>query len=164
MYVSAIKTHKITTQDTNILVLLDKYISQLPEKSIVVIASKIVAITQGRVQNPTPKQKEELIKKEADLFLPKEYNKHGLYITIKNDYLTYSSSINESNVENGIVLCPTDVQKVANDVREHLQKKFGIRQVGVIITDMLAIPLKWGVIGGALAYSGFNPIKDLRET
>lgn len=161
MNVTSVRTHKISQKD-ELLKVIDKYIPKLSERSIVVIASKIVAITQGRVLKLTPEEKEKLIKKEANLYLPKNLHKHGLYITIKDNYLTYSSGIDESNVvEEMSVLWPENPQEVANKVREYLCQKFGIKNVGVIITDMLAIPLKWGVIGGAIAYSGFSPLNDL---
>ncbi len=164
MKITSVKTHKINTKDSDLLKLLDRYIKNLSEGSIVVIASKIIAITQGRVKRLSEEEKEELIKKEADYFLPKSYNKHGLFITIKDNYLTYSSGIDESNVGGGYVLWPQNPAAIANNLRKHIQKKFCIKKTGVIITDMLAIPLKWGVIGGAIAYSGFNPINDLTGT
>ena len=49
MVVTGIKTHKITQKDKDIYKVLAMYISKLSEKSIVAVASKIVAITEGRV-------------------------------------------------------------------------------------------------------------------
>lgn len=161
MNVLSIYTHKISPKD-KLLGILDKYLPEVRERSIVVIVSKIVAITQGRVALLSDGEKEELIKKEADLYLSKSYNKYGLYITIKNNYLTYSSGIDDSNVGGGMsVLWPENPQQVANSVRVHLRKKHQVKNIGVIITDMLALPLKWGVIGGAISYSGFAPLNDL---
>lgn len=162
MNVTSVRTHKITARDKSLNHILDQCIKKLDERSIVVIVSKIVAITDGRVLNPENVNKDELIKKEADWYLPKELHKHGFYITIKNNYLTYSSGIDESNTNGKIALWPKNAQITANMVRAHLQKKFKIKQIGVIITDMAAIPLKWGLIAGALSYSGFEPLKDLR--
>ena len=48
MVVAGIKTHKITTKDNDIFKILERYISKVSEKSIVAVASKIVAISQGR--------------------------------------------------------------------------------------------------------------------
>jgi len=52
MITTAVKTHKITTTDKDILRILDRYMPRLAEGSIVAIASKIVAITEGRFQKP----------------------------------------------------------------------------------------------------------------
>lgn len=163
MNTAAVKTHKISPQD-KLFDIVGKYIPALQEGSMVVVASKIVAITQGRVRQLTQEEKEEVIKKEADSYLPKSYNKHGLYITIKDNYLTYSAGIDESNAGGMCVLWPENPQEVADSLRSYLQEEYNVREVGVIITDMLAIPLKWGIIGGAIAHSGFAAIKDLTGT
>ena len=44
MKVTPIKTHKITHKDTDIDVVLDKYITSLSEKSVVVVTSKVVVV------------------------------------------------------------------------------------------------------------------------
>jgi dihydrofolate synthase / folylpolyglutamate synthase len=159
MKVASIKTHKITSKD-NLFAILDRYVTQFSQGSILVIASKIVAISERRIKKLTDKEKDELVKKEADLYLPKEENAYGLYITIKNNYLTYSSGIDESNADGYAVLWPQNPAETANKIREYLVKKFGIKYAGVIITDMSALPLSRGIIAGAIAYSGFRPIKD----
>lgn len=161
MKVTAIKTHKITIKDKDLLKILDQYVKKLTDGSVVVIVSKIAAITQGRVVKLSEKDKETLIKKEAQYFIPKEEHKFGLYVTINNNRLTYSSGIDESNGNGYHILWPKNPQKTANKVREYLKKKFNIKNVGVIITDMTALPLRWGIIAGEIAYSGFNPLKIL---
>ena len=162
MVIKTIKTHKITIKDNNLFKILDKYVKKLNEGSILVIASKIVAITQGRVVNPAEVDVDMLIKKEADLFIPKELHKNKLFITIKNNILTFSAGIDESNGNGYLVLWPDNPQKVANDIRKYLSKKLKVKKMGIIITDMTALPLRWGVIGGAIAYSGFKSLHDLR--
>lgn len=164
MKITALKTHKITVQDTDITKILDQYLTNLQENSIIVVASKIIAITEGRVFQTSPEQLEVIIKKEADQYLPKEVNKYNLYITIKNNYLTFSSGIDESNVENGYVLWPKNPQDSANLIRKYLAERYRLKNIGVIITDMAALPLQRGVIGGAIAFSGFRPLNDLTGT
>lgn len=161
MIVKSVKTHKITSEDSDLLKILDRYIKTLKDGSIVVIASKIVAITQGRIVNMTPEETDKEIIHEAQKYIPKEEHKYKLFVTINQNHLTYSSGIDESNGNGFQVLWPLDPQKVVNAVRVHLQKKHKINKVGVIMTDMTAIPLRWGVIAGEIAYSGFNPLKDL---
>jgi dihydrofolate synthase / folylpolyglutamate synthase len=164
MNIIAIKTHKITTKDTAMLPLLDTYVTSFFEKSILIIASKIIAITQGRVVTVTDEEKTALIKKECDYYLSPEENAYHLFITTKNNHLTYSAGMDESNADGKVVLFPKDAQKQANSIREYLCKRFGIVYAGVIITDMAAIPLQRGVIAGPIAYSGFAPLRDLTNT
>lgn len=164
MIIKSIKTHKITTSDKDVLVILDKYIKKLKDGSVVIIASKIISITEGRVVKLSEKDLENLIKKEADEYISKEFHKYNLYITIKNNHLTYSSGIDESNGNGYQILWPKNAQKSANKIRAFLRKKFKIKNLGIIITDMTALPLRWGIIAGEIAYSGFNPLRDLTGT
>ena len=48
MNIQAIKTHKIQPKE-NLFAILDKYLPQLQEKSVITLASKIVGICEGRV-------------------------------------------------------------------------------------------------------------------
>jgi F420-0:gamma-glutamyl ligase len=68
--IEAIKTHKITITDQNVLAILDAYLPGLNDGSVMAITSKIVAICQGRVVPVGPVDKHALIAQEADYFLP----------------------------------------------------------------------------------------------
>ena len=73
MKVTAYKTKKVVVGD-KLFAVLDQYLPKLHEKDIVVISSKIVSLTQGRViKNDGKISKEELVKKEADLIMPEKY-------------------------------------------------------------------------------------------
>ena len=82
MKVTAIKTHKITQKDKDILNILDTYLTKIEENSVIAVTSKIVAICEGRML-PSSTSKDELVKKEADYFLPKESNQYNVYLTNK---------------------------------------------------------------------------------
>ncbi len=166
MQVASIKTHKITTSDRDILKIIDQYVINLQEKSVVVVTSKIVSITEGRVveilkqvQNDN-EQKDKLIEQESQYFLPRNENPYNVSLTITNNTLVASAGIDESNGNGYYVLWPKDPQISANKIREHLAKKFNLKKIGVIITDSKTTPMRWGVTAIAIAYSGFNPLKD----
>lgn len=160
MHITAIKTHKITAKDTDIFSVLDRYIAHLPENSVVSITSKIVAICEGRIISLQDGDKDTLVKQEADFYLPKEDNKYGFFLTIKNDIMIASAGIDESNGNGYFVLWPQDPQKSANAIRHYLMKKFGCKNLGVIITDSKVTPLKRGVTGVAIAHSGFSALNN----
>jgi len=61
-------------------------------------------------------------------------------------------------------LWPEDAQKTANQIREHLVKKFKVKKVGVVITDSTSTPLRLGTTGIALGFSGFEPLNDYNGT
>ena len=164
MKVTPIKTHKITASDTSLTAILDKYIPTLKEKSILAITSKIVSITEGRIVKMGSIDKDTLVKQEAQYYLPKEENKYGFFLTIKNGIMIASAGIDESNGNGYYILWPKNPQQTANQVREYLGKKFGVRDIGVIITDSKVTPLRRGVTGITLAYSGFVALKNYIDT
>lgn len=160
MNIRAVKTHKITTYDHNLIKILDKYLPRLTEKSILAITSKIVSITEGRLVKMEDIDKDELIKQESQLYLPRNQNPYNVSFTITRNMLAATAGIDESNGNGYYILWPKDPQKTVNAVREYLKKRFNLKNVGVIITDSKTSPLRWGVTSVALAYSGFKPLKD----
>jgi len=160
MKVTPIKTHKITVDDSDLIKILNKYLTIFPEKSILAITSKIVSITEGRFVKIGGVDKDELIKRESQFYLPREQNPYNVSITITRNMLAATAGIDESNANGYYILWPKDPQKTVNEVRAYLKNRFHLKDVGSIITDSKTSPLRWGVTSIALAYSGFNPLKD----
>ena len=155
-----IKTHRITVDDNDLIKILDKYLIIFPEKSILAITSKIVSITEGRSVKIGGVDKDELIRRESQFYLPREQNPYNVSITIARNMLAATAGIDESNANGYYILWPKDPQKTVDEVRAYLKNRFHLKDVGVIITDSKTSPLRWGVTSIALAYSGFNPLKD----
>lgn len=162
MKVTTIKTCKITSKNKSIYKILDKYIPALKERSVFVITSKIAAICEGRLLKIGKIEKDTLIEKEADYFLPSKENLYHLALTIKNNILAASAGIDESNGNGYYILWPKNPQKTANDVRRYLKKRFSLKRVGIIVTDSKTTPQRWGVTGIAIAHSGFTALNDYR--
>lgn len=161
MIVSAYKTHKITEEDTDILVVLDRYLpKKIEENSVVAITSKIIAITEGKTLPIEKTDKDELVKQEADLYIPREDNQYNVYLTIKDNILGVTAGIDESNANNHYILWPSDPQKTSNIIRKYLAKKYHLKNLGVIITDSKSTVLRWGVTGITLAHSGFTALNN----
>ena len=165
MKITPIRTHKIEAQDTDLLTILDQYLPVvIPENSIVAITSKIVSICEGRLLPINSVDKNELIKQEADFYLPRSMSKYNFLLTIKYGLLIPSAGIDESNSNGFYVLWPSNPQKSANLIREHLGKTRNLKNLGIVITDSRSMPLRWGVTGAGLSYSGFSALNDLRGT
>lgn len=161
MKITALKTHKITVDDRDLIKILDKYLpKKIEDKSILAITSKIVSICEGRLVKMEYVDKDELIEQEAQFFLPRPKNPYNVSFTITRGILAASAGIDESNANGYYILWPRNPQKTANAVREYLKKRFKIKRVGVIITDSKTTPMRWGVTAIALAYSGFKSLKD----
>jgi len=161
MQVTPLKTHKITTQDTDILKILDRYITELQEKSVVAVTSKIVSICEGRVVPIESTDRNSLVEQESELYLPPDENQYGFSIAVRHSSFIASGGVDESNGNGQYILWPEDPQKSANLIRAHLRNKFNLKNLGVIITDSKTTPLRWGVTGFAITHSGFNPLNNL---
>ncbi|MGH7157077.1 MAG: coenzyme F420-0:L-glutamate ligase [Candidatus Saccharimonadales bacterium] len=160
MIVRTVKTDKVLAGQKTILEILDEFLPELSERSVVVITSKIVALCENRVVPIGAKDKEELVKEESDYFLPATLSKYGHHFTIANNTLAAVAGIDESNGDGNYVLWPKDSQNSADQIREYLKKKFNLRELGVIISDSTCVPMRWGTIGQPLAYSGFEATKN----
>ena len=161
MIVKAYKTKKVVAGD-NLYKILDGYLpKKINDKSVIAVSSKIVAICEGRVAKmESEEQRDTLAKKEAEVYLPREYNQYGFMITINNGIIVASSGIDASNGNGYYVLWPENPQKSANEIRKYLVKKYRLKNIGVIITDSKLTPLRWGVTGVAIVHSGFKALKN----
>lgn len=160
MIITPLKTHKILPFKESLPEILDRYVTTLPEKSVLVITSKIVAICEGRVIKIGEAEKYDLVKKEAELYLPPETNRYHMNLTIKKNVLAVNAGIDESNGNGYYILWPDDPQKAANEIRTYLAKRLGHQNCGVIMTDSKTTPLRWGVTGIAIAHSGFQALNN----
>lgn len=158
MLIKPIKT-RIFKENENLLEFLDKYISKPSEGSIVVVTSKIVALSEGRTHvKQGQKTKEKLIRQESQYAMRTRYT----WLTIKDNMLIKSAGIDESNADGKYILLPANSFKSANQIRKYFVKKYSLKKFGVLITDSLMYPLRNGAVGIALGYSGFSGIIDYR--
>src|SRR5688572_7487453 len=110
MKITSIKTDKVTPGSFSLLDLLDRHLNIFNERAILVIASKIVSIYEGRVVKAQSVDKQKLIEKEADQYLDPALNKYGMSLTITNDILIPNAGIDESNGAGYLILWPKDAQ------------------------------------------------------
>lgn len=165
MIVKAIKTRKFIPPKDNLWELLSTSIKDLKENSVVAVSSKIVSIGEGRCIPFGSSTKDELAINEADKYIPREDSPGGWILhTIKNNMLIASSGVDESNGGNFYILWPKAPKASAKRIWQFLKKKFKIKNLGVIITDSRLVPLRRGVVGVAISYFGFKPLKDYRKT
>jgi coenzyme F420-0:L-glutamate ligase len=132
----------------------------LPKEFILVISSKIVSLSENNLINPSTISKDQLIKKEADLYLGK--TTHNVHLTIKHGLLIPSAGIDLSNSEKSqYILLPKNPFKSAQEIWKSLKKEFPKNKIGVIISDSRSQPLRRGVTGVSLAHFGFKATKKL---
>lgn len=157
MKVTAIKTDRIRPKTLSILEVLDKFLPEVTDRSIIAITSKVVSICENRLVPFKDTSLSELIKRESDYYLPFETAAHKL--TITRNILIPKAGIDKSDFSQSYILWPKDPQKTANEIREFIRKKSGHKNIGVILTDSTTAPLMRGVRGISIAHSGFLATK-----
>ncbi len=158
MIVTPIKTEKVLPRSTALFAFLDRHIKKIAEGSVLVITSKVVALCEGRVL-PLKKISEATLKEEADYYLTKKASRYGVPITIKDNAFIARAGMDASNTSGYYSLLPKDSYQTAKRVRIHLTKRFGAKNIGVIIVDSHSSPLRRGVTGVAIGWSGFKGLK-----
>ncbi len=158
MQVTAIKTEKVLPKSTTLTAFLDRSIKKFPGNSILVITSKVLALCENRVL-PLKKIDEEILRKEADYYLPGKASRYGVPITIKDNAFIARAGIDASNTSGYYSLLPRDGYQTARKIRMYLAKRFSVKEAGVIIVDSHSSPLRRGVTGVAIGWSGFIGLK-----
>lgn len=152
---------------------------KLGDGDIIIISSKVVALSQGRVIKlsevvPSAKAKKmklsrygtgkedprmvELVLRESQKVIP-----GNMLLSLKDGILIPAAGIDLSNMPGDMVaLWPEDVWNEARRIQHAVKKEFGLKKFGVAIIDSHCQPLRWGTTGVALAWAGFEGIEDER--
>lgn len=159
MKLTSIKTEVFSLEDS-LEEFLQKHIVQLQDRSIICITTKIVSIAEGRVVPQEGIDKSELVKQEADHYLGEI--SYDCSLTIKNNIMLPAAGIDLSNSETGgYILYPKDPFASARRIRKFIENHFSCDHLGVVLVDSHTSPLRVGVIGVAVAFDGFLPVKSL---
>lgn len=156
MKITPIKT-RIFKENEDLFFFVLSNIKKIPENSVLVVTSKIVALSEGRVvkyKNKTEKAK--LIKSESDFALKTK----DVWLTIKDGMVLANAGIDESNANGKIILLPKNSWKSAEILRKKIIQKFKLKNLGILITDSRLMPLRAGAVGIALGYAGFKGVKN----
>jgi coenzyme F420-0:L-glutamate ligase len=176
MELRVIRTPLVAPGDDLVEVLASSLAESLHEQDVLCVVSKVVAVAQGRLVDlstvePSPQalalSKEfpqhaaftELVLREADAVL----GSMGapFFLTEKGGLLTPNAGVDRSNVPAGYaVLWPHQPWAWVRQFWQDLRARFGLRDLGVIITDSHLTPMRRGVTGIALAWAGFEGIES----
>lgn len=162
MKVTAYKTRLVSPGD-DLFEVIGETIERVPERSVLVVASKIVSFCEGRLvakRTGTRQEKHELVREEAEYYLDSQSSKYDIMLTKKRNWIFANAGIDESNAQHQYVLWPKDPQRWADRIWRFLRKNYRIKKVGVTISDSRSSPLNWGVIGHAIANSGFKALRS----
>lgn len=158
MQIRAIRT-EVFKEHEALIPFIIRAIPRLKENSILVVTSKIVALAEGRVREiEDEKTRERIIKSESQWAMRTKY----AWLTIRDNTVLASAGVDESNADGKIILLPEDSFRSATQIRKALRKEYKIKHLGVIVSDSRLLPLRAGVVGVALGYSGFKGVRDYR--
>ncbi|NIM44801.1 MAG: coenzyme F420-0:L-glutamate ligase [Nitrososphaeria archaeon] len=174
-----IETPIIRADDDIVEVFLDSIRrcgEKLVDGDILVVADKVVAVSEGRtvyLEEVEPSSEAiKLSKKHAlnpqyvELILREADEVYGgvekAILTLKKGVLIANAGIDHTNVPIGHVsLWSQDPNKKAVDIRNEVQRRTGVN-VGVLLVDSRVHPLRMGTTAFALGVAGLEPIQDLR--
>ncbi len=133
----------------------------LEEHDVIAISSKVVSIWKGRTVPAVGVEKDDLIRQEADLYLERD-EVPGKYVmhTITNGIVMPSAGIDP--FAEHFVLWPEDPAAVADELLAWFKETYQKEHLYLVITDSRSVFLRRGVVGIALAWSGFHPLYDTR--
>lgn len=148
----------------------------LRDGDVIVISSKFVAMSEGRVAKLSSVHAGamarklskryhmdprlcELVLRESDEIIG---GIPSFLLASKDGLLTPNAGIDKSNVKHGnVVLYPRRPDESARRIREALKFSRGV-SVAVVICDSRLSPMRRGTIGVAVASSGFEAVLDMR--
>ena len=156
--------------------ILEKNKFSIKEGDVLVISSKFVSNSQGRIldiEKSKVCQKASKIAKKFDSnakFMEIVYRESdnilggvaGFVMSTTNGILAPNAGIDKSNSKGTkVVLYPEEPYKFAEDIKRKIFLELNLH-VGVIIVDSRLMPARIGTTGVAIACAGIEPTKDLR--
>ena len=160
-----------------LLKVLEKNKAKLEEGDILVISTKYISNSQGRILdlNKTKisqrgleiskkyrlkKEIAEIVNRESDIIFG---GIAGFVITSADNIMAPNAGVDKSNAKKGrIILYPNDPFLTSEQIRRKIFLKFFIH-VGVILVDSRLMPARIGTSGITIACSGMEPVLDLRS-
>ncbi len=162
MKITPIKTRVLQPPQDDLLAVLSSV--PLKNKEVLVVATKVVSIHQGRCikidETRKDKQKAELILKEADdvVSLTATTNLKQSPLTKKYGIVVGSAGIDESNGDGYFILWPNDPKAFAKYLYNWLKEQYDLNELGIVIVDTIKRPFRRGAIGLAVAHYGFKAL------
>nr|MDO8135642.1 coenzyme F420-0:L-glutamate ligase [Candidatus Njordarchaeum guaymaensis] len=172
-----VRTRTISERDDLIEVLIEslrKADMVLEEEDVIVVASKVVSLVEGRVRKSpeveVSKKANELGKKysvtsvlmqlildESDFVVG---GSSGFVLAVRNGFPCVNACIDAANApEDSFILPPIDADESAHNMKKDIKAKTG-KRVAVIVADSGLLPGRRGTIGVALGFAGLKPSKN----
>ena len=146
---------------------LEKNEVKLQEGDIIVISTKYISNSQGRIIDLEKIKASEYGFKIAEIII-RESDKifggiGGFVITSADNIMAPNAGIDKSNAKRGkAILYPTDPYLSAEQIRRKIFLK-SLIHVGIILVDSRLMPARIGTSGVAISCAGVEPVLDMRS-
>ncbi len=167
MTVTAVRTPLIRPGCDLAAVLAASLPAPLPDRCVLVVATKVVSIAEGRLTGRAGDRAalHDLVRREAEYYLEPHASRYDIMLTIKRNWMFVNAGIDQSNAAGHLAPWPRDPQRSAGELWRRLREHAaGARRLGVILADSGGIPLNWGVVGRGIAHCGFVALRDYTGT
>ena len=179
MQLFGIRTRLVKPKDDLVGIILEALARQrlaIDDGDVLVLASKVVSLAQGRLArldtiNPSEEAKKlaekyELDSRFAEVVLSEAEEVFGgvpgALLTLKDGVLIANAGVDRKNAPRAfVVLWPENPHGSAEEIRAEILKRAD-RRIGVLIVDSRVTPLRMGTTGVAIGIAGFSPIRDCR--
>lgn len=131
------------------------------EGDVIAVSSKVVAIGEGRCVLASDITRDELVRIEAEKYLERNHVPGGHVMHT----ITQGTFIPNAGIDpfaGYYVLWPKKPKESADILLAKIKEHYGVSKLGLILTDSRSVMLRRGVVGIAIAWSGFEPIHDTR--
>jgi len=156
-----VKENNISLNESDVLVISSKYISNSQGRILDHNSIKSSEKANGLSRKFSINQKlSEAIIRESDVIFG---GVSGFVITSSDNIMAPNAGIDKSNSQGKLILYPYDPYLVAEQIKRKFFLDYGIH-VGIIIVDSRLMPARVGTIGVAIACSGIEPVLDRRAT
>lgn len=162
MQITPIKTPIVQVHD-DLFEIVKNAFSTIPENSVIVVTSKIVSFCEGNLiplVTGSRDEKHAVVRAEADAYIESNKSKYDVMIAIKDKILAVDAGVDMSNANKHYIMLPKEPYKSCANLWIAVKRNYGIKNVGILISDSKTIPLKWGTIGTALAHCGFKGVQN----
>ena len=155
---------------------LEKNNAKLQDGDVIVISTKYISNSQGRLIDVDKIKISDEGKQVSDKFqlkpeiaevIVRESDKifggiGGFVITSADNIMAPNAGIDKSNAKKGrVILYPNNPYQIAEQIRRKIFLKMLIH-VGVILVDSRLMPARVGTSGVAVACAGIEPVLDMR--
>ena len=92
---------------------------------------------------------------QKNYFIKRVKTKNRSFVSVNGVYMI-NGGIDKSNANGDTILPPKDCHQVADYLLKKLKKYYRVKNLGVLICDSWTAPLRFGTVGVALGYYGFD--------